>query len=462
MNKFLLFKQHAKQLILLSYPIILAQVGTVLMGITDTVMLGQVGKNEMAASGVANQLYFLFTSIGMGTLGVISSMVAASKSAKNNTECGEILRTGMELSFLLSLIICVCIFFVGENFHVFNQPPEVTVIVTKYLRILTISTIPLMLFISLKQYSDCLGYGKPAMLITVIALLINIVLNWIFIYGNLSFPAMGAYGAALATLFARILMALMLVAYIFKSKSYQTFLPPLISTFKTMPLIIKMVKIGLPGGLQFFFEIGAFAGAAVFVGWLGATELAAHQVALGLAALTYMVASGLSVGSAIRVANAFGENKKSLIMENAVTSIITVCIFMGIAALIFVTLDKELIQLFINDNSVIATGISILHIAALLQLFDGLQVVALGNLRGIEDVNKPTVITLLAYWVIALPLGYLLGFRYDFEMHGIWLGLLAGLAVSGILLTARFFILMSSGRTKQYTGTKLEKIGVDN
>jgi MATE family multidrug resistance protein len=452
------FKKSLQDIIILSYPIILAQVGTILMGISDTIMLGNIGKIEVAASGVANQIYFLFTSLGMGTLTAMAPMVASSKGAKNQQECGEILRTGIELSFILSIIICILLYIIGENFQIFNQPSEITETVRKYLRILTISTIPLMLFLSLKQFSDGLSFAKPAMLITLIAVLLNIFFNWVFIYGNLTFPQMGAYGAAIATLLARIMMALLLVIYIFRSSIYKAFLPPLISTFNTKPVLIKMFKVGFPGGLQMFFEIGAFAGAAVFVGWLGTTELAAHQIALALAAITYMVGAGISAAGSVKVASAFGQNDKEMIKTQGNVSLLAVTLFMCVTGLSFFLFNYQLVGMFIKDQMVIQLGASIVLIAALFQLSDGLQVVALGILRGIEDVNKPTLITMISYWIIALPLAYVLGFVFHYGVMGIWWGLFAGLTSSAFLLTTRFFNLVTTGKTKSYVPTKLDKI----
>lgn len=435
----------------------LAQVGSVLMGITDTLMLGNVSKEAVAASGVANQIYFLFTVLGMGTIAAMAPMIATSKGANNDKECGEILRTGIELGFLISIVLCVLMILIGENFEWFHQPPAITALVKPYLRILTISTIPFMLFLAVKQFSDGLSLTKPAMVITLIAVLINVGINWLLIYGNWSLPALGIKGAAIATLISRILMALMLVVYVFKNKAYAAFMPPLISTFNTLPLIVKILKVGLPGGLQLFFEVGAFAGAALLVGWIGTDELAAHQIVLGLAALSYMMSAGISVSGSIRVGSAFGEGNKALIKQMGSSALFLVAVFMLFSCLIFIFLNEELISLFIHEEEVVYTAASVLIIAGLFQFSDGIQVVALGILRGIEDVNIPTIITLLAYWAIGLPVGYLLGFVLDMGIKGVWYGLLAGLTTSAVLLTFRFYILVNKGKTKAYEATKLEK-----
>lgn len=435
----------------------LGQVGTVLMGVSDTIMVGKLGTTELAATGIGNQIYFLFVVIGMGIMAAMAPMIAISRGADNKRECGEILRTGIELSFIISVILCFILIFIAEHFEMFGQPAEVTALARRYIHIIAISTIPLMLFLALKQFSDGLSVTKPAMIITIIGLGVNILFNWILIYGNLSFPAMGVVGAAIATLIARFSMAFMLMIYIFSNKRFQDYLPALISKFNTWPVLVKIFRIGIPGGMQLFFEIGAFSGAAILVGWLGTKELAAHLIALSLAAFTYMAASGISVAGSIRVGVAFGKGEKVIIMNAGKIALFLVATFMSICCAIFILFDVELVKLFINDPAVIPVAAGLVVIAGLFQLSDGIQAVSLGILRGIEDVNVPTLITLFAYWVIGLPVGYLLGFTLGYGVNGIWLGLLCGLSVSAILLTTRFFSLVSSGKTRIYEAAKLEE-----
>lgn len=442
-------------IIKLSLPIIIGQVGSVLMGLTDTIMLGKVGMEEVAAVGVANQIFFLFTVIGMGTIAALAPMVAGAKGASNKRECGEYLRSGIELGFLLSAALCLIMAFISENFYLFGQSEKITSMVQHYLRVLNISIIPLMLFLAIKQFSDGLAYTKPAMYITLGAVLLNVFLNWVFIFGNLTFPGMGIKGAAVATLLARIIMALALVVYVFRSKKLVEYMPPLVSTFNTKPVLIKLLKVGLPGGMQLFFEVGSFAGAAVFAGWLGTKDLAAHQIVLGLAALTYMISAGLSVAGAVKVANAFGEHNRRKMFRLGTSALAAVCTFMLIAAAMFVVFNEEIIALFIQDPSVVYTASSILIIAGLFQVSDGIQAVALGILKGIEDVNVPTWITLTAYWFISLPAGYILAFHYGMGIKGIWFGLLTGLTFAALILASRFFLLVRNGRVKKYAATEL-------
>lgn len=432
------------------------------MGLSNTYMVSRVESMDrtvaLGATSITGQIYFLFVVIGMGTLAATAPMIATSKGANNKSECGEILRTGIELSFLISLALCIILFSISENFWIFHQPEEVAVVAKSYMRILTVSTIPLMLFLAVKQFCDGLGLTIPAMTITFVGVFANIFFNWIFIYGNLTFPAMGVEGSAIATLLARTIMALSLIVYVFKSKSIADYLPPLISTFNTWPVLVKIFKVGFPSGLQLFFEMGAYTGAGLLIGLLGPKELAANGIVLTWAALTYMMASGLSVSGSIRVGNAFGQNDRQGILRAGGTALGLVFLLMLFTCGAFIYYKEELVGVFSNDIEVIALGSTIMIIAGLFQMSDGTQAVALGILRGIEDVNVPTFITLIAYWVIGLPVGYILGLQFDLGIQGVWIGLLLGLSISSIWLNGRFYSIVLSGKFKSYTATKLEKV----
>jgi MATE family multidrug resistance protein len=444
------------ELLKISVPVILGQMSIVLMGITDMVMLGDVGKTEVAAVGLANQIYFLFMVMGSGTLAVITPMIASSKGAQNKLECGEILRTGIELSFIISIALSVFLILIGENFYIFRQPEEIEDVSKIYLRILTLSTVPLMLFFALKQYTDGLSMTKPPMVITIIAVLLKAFLNWIFIYGQFSFPPMDAKGAALATLICRIFMALALVVYIFNNKKYEKFLPHLISRFNTFPLIVKILRIGIPGGFQMFFEMGAFAATAVFVGWIGTNELAAHQIALALAALTYTCSVGLSLTGTIKVAHAFGEGDNKGIIKWSKISLFAILIFMFMCFVLISIFRENFAAFFIDESSVIKIASSVLLLAGLFQISDGLQLLGLSMLRSVNDVNLPTVITLFSYWALGLPASYLIGIYAGYGLMGIWVGLFLGITVSAILLFIRFYFLLNNGKLQKYSAINFE------
>lgn len=442
---------------MISIPVILGQMSTVLMGIIDMVMLGDIGKTEVAGVGIANQIYFLFMVLGAGTLAVITPMVASSKGAQNKVECGEILRTGIELSFLIGIILSVILIIIGENFFIFHQPQEIESVSSIYLRTITLSTIPLMLFLTLKQYSDGLSLTKPPMVITMLAVFLKAFLNWVFIYEQFSFPAMGAKGAAIATLICRILMALALVIYIFNNKEYEKFLPNLISRFKTIPLMIKILRIGVPGGLQMFFETGAIAATAIFVGWIGTNELATHQIALALAALTYTGAVGLSLAGTVKVSHAFGEGDSKSILRWRNLSFVTILTLLCLCFIIIIFIKEDFAKFFINEPVIIEIASVVLILAGLFQISNGLQLLGISMLRSIHDVNRPTIVTMFSYWVVGIPVSYLLGVRLGYGLSGVWMGLAAGITLSAIWLHMRFFYLLKKDKLKKYSAVELEE-----
>jgi MATE family multidrug resistance protein len=451
------YKTYIKEFLKLSLPVLLGQIGSVLMALTDMIMLGNVGKLEVAAVGIANQVYFLVTVFGMGALATLSPLVATSKSANRSRECGELLRTGIELSFILGMVLFIILFILSENFEIFNQPPEINFIARKYLRMLSISTFPFLLFITLKQFSDGLSLTKPAMYITLIAVLLNIILNSIFIYGLFSFPGAGAFGAGIATLFARCFMAASLVLYIFKTDSYIEFLPHLVSRFKTGPVIIKMLRVGIPSGMQMFFEISAFTCTAVLVGWLGTSYLAAHQILLGILALMYTSAVGFSVAGSIKVANAVGETNYSSLQLWSKFTFFTVLVILSLSGLLLFFINKPLLLLFINENEVISIASSAFILMAFFIVVDGLQITGIGLLRSIEDVKIPTVITLSSYILIGLPISYVCAFPYNLRLQGIWIGLIAGGLLSSIILNCRYFMLISTINFNKYKEIELNQ-----
>jgi MATE family multidrug resistance protein len=444
------YNTYLKDFLKLSIPVILGQVGSVLMGLTDMIMLGHVGKYEMAAVGVANQVYFLFMVFGLGTMAAIAPLVATSKGASQKKECGELLRTGIELSFILSIGLCICLFILTENFYIFNQPPEINIIAVKYLRMINISTIPYLLFIALKQYSDGLLLTKPAMYITLAAVVLNGLLNAVFIYGMFTFPASGAVGAGIATLLSRMFMALALVVYIFRNNIYSEFLPNLISTYKTGPIILKMLKIGIPSGIQMGFEISAFTGTAILVGWLGTNYLAAHQILLAVLSLIYTAAVGFSVAGSIKVAHSRGNNQESAMKFWSKFTFAIVFMSMFGASLVLSIYNKEIILMFVRENEILSIASSAFILMLIFIVIDGLQVTGVGLLRSIEDVVVPTYITISSYLLLGLPLSYLLAFIFHLSIWGIWIGLISGGLLSSVILCIRYFILIKNIKFKEY------------
>ncbi|WP_228713651.1 MATE family efflux transporter [Arundinibacter roseus] len=418
----------------LSIPIVIAQLGVVLMGVTDNLMIGRIlGAIPLGAAGVANSLTFLIGSIGIGGLSIVSAFVSQAKGKNDYEEINRLYRAGIRVAWYLGLGLgLVCLVAVWQ-FDVFGQTAEVTRLAKPFMLILTLSNIPLLLFIAIRQLCDGLSHPKVAMFITMSALLLNAFLNYFLIH------AMGLTGAALGTLLARCFMALAIWMYVRNDSFFHPYLTR-ISQVSLNDLIVKILRIGIPGGFQFFFEIAAFSLAVIVIGWLGEPQLAAHQIAINLASTTYMMATGIAAAGSIRVGMAVGKRSLPAVQRAGTAAFLLVTAFMVVCCILFLGANEWLVSLYIRDNAEVATIASTLVIVAgFFQLSDGIQVVALGVLRGIADVNVPTFLTLISYWVVALPIGYVLAFPLGMDAMGVWVGLLAGLTVSAVLLTYRFY-----------------------
>lgn len=424
----------------LAYPVIIGQLGHMMMGVVDSIMVGEIGAAPLAASSVAHGMFMLFMIFGIGVSMSLSPLTAMSVGAKKIPECGVIFRQGIMVNFAVGIILTILTFFGAGIITLLNQPQEIVEQGTAYMRILSYSILPVMIFQTYKQSSEGLSFMRPAMLITLCANLINIFANWIFIYGNLGFPALGLPGAGWATFATRLMMAISFLGYVHFSSKYKPY--ELTLRFRKIDFSVmkKILKIGIPSGLQYFFEVGAFVGSAIIIGWLGTDELAAHQIAINLASISFMCAIGVSAAGSIRVGNAVGREDRHAIRRAGGVTFILAAAIMGAFGIIFIVFRDLLPSFYIEDPDVIRIAGSLLIIAALFQLSDGTQAVGIGLLRGIADAKIPMVITFIAYWIVGLPGAYLLGFVFDYGVEGIWFALFIALTVSAVMLSLRFNI----------------------
>jgi len=407
------------------------------MGVADIVMVGRLESTNLAAAGLANSVYFLSTILGIGTLTAISPLVAKARGAGHDNDSALLFRMGLVASLVLSVILSLLLYFLTINLDWFGQTTEVTNLTKPYLHILNAGTFFMLLFMAAKQFSDGLSYTKPSAVITLLGLLINILLCWVFIYGNWGFEALGLNGAGYATSITRLLMAIAMITYILRHKNFKKYLH-VKEKSESFKLFKEIFSVGLPSGFQYFFEVGAFASAAIITGWFGKTQLAAHQIAINLASVTYMIATGLSVGGSISVGNAWGRKNKNDMINSGRTSLIMATAFMFVTAGIFSVFNHFFVHLYTNDPEVETIASGLLLIAVLFQLSDGIQCVNLGILRGMADTKIPTLVTIIAYWVIGIPSGLLMAYTFKLESYGIWFGLSLGLTFSAIMLSYRF------------------------
>jgi MATE family multidrug resistance protein len=437
-NSMLNYRKHFRQTIKLAYPVTIGQLGHVMLGVVDSMMVGRVGAEPLAASSLVNGLVFLVVVFGLGMSLAISPLVAIAKGSDNHEQCGIILRQGLFINFLVALILNGVVFFGADLIYSLNQPPLVARLAVSYTKIVSFTILPFMLFQSYRQFIEGLYHTRPAMYIMIVANLVNVFGNWVFIYGNLGFQAMGLDGAGYSTLLTRIFMGAVMMIYVLSSRRFKEYDPTLKFKSLNFPIIKKILNIGIPTGFQHFFEVGAFAFSAVMIGWLGSDPLAAHQIALSMASVTFMIILGISAAGTIRVGNALGRKNIRDVKDAGYTAVILAAAIMATFAVIFISLRNFLPTLYIDDPAVIPIAAALLVVAGFFQISDGVQAVGLGILRGITDVRVPMLISFISYWVIGFPVGYLLGFKTDLGVIGIWIGLLLGLTLAALLFTLRF------------------------
>ncbi len=443
------FKDHFSRTFTLAYPVMLSQLGQVLVGVADSMMVGRLGAETLAAASLANSIFFVVLMFGIGVSMAITPLVAMADGKNKPGRIGRLFSHGFVINTVTSLVLFLLILLASPLLYHLNQPIEVVILAIPYLVIITISLVPFMFFQTLKQFAEGLSQTKQAMYVTLVCNAVNIFLNWVLIYGNLGAPAMGLNGAGWATLISRILMGLAMWYYVRNSSRYKNFTLKFRLSKLNFPMLSRMLKIGVPTGFQFIFEVGAFSAAAIMMGWIGVTALAAHQIAINLASVSYMMASGISTAAMVRVGNQLGKKDIGSLRGAGFTAFAMVTMFMSISAVCFIAFRYFLPSLYIDELDVIQVSASLLIIAGLFQLSDGIQVVGLGALRGMSDVKIPTLVTLVAYWVLGLPLGYFFSFVLDMKEVGIWYGLLIGLTSTGIMLLYRFHALSKKLLKKQ-------------
>lgn len=434
------YKPYYQGNLRLAMPIVVSQLGHTLVHLADSVIVGHfAGTLQLAAVSLVNSVFMLILVLGIGIAYGLTPLIAQENGRKNSDECGQLLSNSLIINISVGIILYLAVHF-GTLLAIdhLGQSPAVVAYAKPYLAYLALSIIPLMIFQTFKQFTEGLGFTKQAMFISVWGNLINIILGVIFVKGLFGIAPMGVKGVGLSTLIDRTLMALVMTVYVFRSTHFKVYLKSFRINFIDKIHCLKIFKIGAPVALQYSFEIGAFSGAAILIGTIGAIEQAAHQVAINLASITYMLGSGIASAATIKTGNNLGQKNFLDLRRSAIASYHVILVFMSVTALLFIFCNTLLPRIYTDDQAVIQIAAQLLILAGFFQLFDGTQVVGLGVLRGIGDVNIPTIITFIAYWVIGIPLGYILGIRLNLGVNGIWYGLILGLLAASLMLFFRF------------------------
>jgi MATE family multidrug resistance protein len=431
----------------LATPVMLGMLGHTFVSLVDNIMVGQIGTAELAAVSLGNSFIFIAMSIGMGFSTAITPLIAEADSENNFNKGKSSFKHGLFLCTLLSVLLFILILIAKPLMYLMKQPQEVVELAIPYLDLVAVSLIPLIIFQGFKQFSDGLSMTKYPMYATILANIINVILNYILIFGKFGFPQMGIVGAAIGTLVSRIIMLFFLWWLLRgkeKSKAFVTNIK-LFSLEKKM--IKKVINLGFPSAMQMFFEVAIFTAAIWLSGTLGKNPQAANQIALNLSSMTFMVAIGLSVTAMIRVGNQKGLRDFYELRRIAISIFILGLSLAFVFAILFLVFHNVLPKMyvdfddannFIDNSEVVTIAAKLLIAAAIFQLSDSAQVIILGALRGLQDVKIPTLITFIAYWLIGFPVSYFLGKEHVYGSFGIWLGLLSGLTSAAILLFFRF------------------------
>ncbi len=421
-------------MLVLATPVVLAELGWVTMGIVDVLMVGRLSAEAIGAVGIGSAVFMGVGVFAMGLLLGLDTLVSQSFGAGKLDECHRWLLHGVALGLALTIPVTALLFLLVASLDSWGLDATVLSLTRDYFGVVAWSLLPLLLYAAFRRYLQATGSVRPVMIALMLANVVNAIVNWVFIFGKLGAPALGVAGAAWATLLSRIFMAGWLLFAIVQRERGRR--PGLFeTTLRIDPKWIRrLCALGFPAAVQLTLEVGVFAMATALAGRLAPFALAAHQIAINIAALTFMVPYGISSAGAVRVGHAVGRGDRPGAARAGWTAILFGAAFMMCAAIVFVTLGRPIIGAFTIDPSVLAAGVSLLAIAAVFQLFDGLQGVATGVLRGVGDTRTPMLWNLAGHWFIGLPLGYTLCFSVGFGIAGLWWGLSLGLIICGVAL----------------------------
>ncbi|MBS1572882.1 MAG: MATE family efflux transporter [Bacteroidetes bacterium] len=436
-------KKYTLDCLKLALPVMLTQVGQVSVNLFDNIIVGKLlGADALASVSLGNAIFFSVFVFALGFSFAIPPLVSEAKTQGNHEEINSIFRHGFVINLGIGILLMILLFALMPLLYHMDQPANIIPDTVDFLSIMIVSIVPFMIFQTYREVSEGLSYTIGVTKATILANVINVILNYVFIKGLFGFSPMGVQGSALATLIARIFMMIFLYFVMLKEEKTKRYIKDfslkIVHFSKNM--FNKMLKLGLPTALQMLFEVTAFAAAAFICGMISAKDIAAHQIALSMASFTFNLCIGFSVASTVMIGGKLGERKFLEIKKIGINNLKLAFLFMLCSGIFFIVARDVLPTFFTKkeDTEVIALASKLLIIAALFQLSDGIQVTALGSMRGLQDVKIPSIITFIAYWVITIPLGYFLCVHQQMGAWGMWIALGIGLTISAVLLVRRF------------------------
>jgi len=428
-------RAELRALLTLAVPVVVVQVGMMFMGVVDTLMVGHVSASALAAVALGNLYFFGVAIFGMGVLMGLDPVIAQAVGAHDEPAIARGVQRGMILAGLLSLPAMVLLWPAEHVFRWLGQPTDVVPLAGTYAKLVIPGVLPFLAYAVLRQTLQAMGRMRAIVVTIVAANLLNILLNWIFVFGNLGAPALGVAGSSIATTASRWIMALVLLGLSWPALRHHL-LPVRPESLLPTPLW-RMLRLGAPIGIQFELEYGAFGLTGILMGRLGTTQMAGHQVALNLASLTYMVPLGVSAAAAVLVGQAVGRGDEQGTRRHARTALIVGALFMALTGATFLTIPGTLAGLYTNAPGVLVVAATLLPLAGIFQVFDGIQVVASGVLRGLGDTRSPMIINIIGFWLVGIPSSLFLCFIVGLGAPGLWWGLVLGLAAVAVILLGR-------------------------
>ncbi len=416
----------------LALPVIVAEIGWMAMGVADTLLVSHLGPEAIGATGIGGNVYFTFAIFGMGLMLGLDTLVSHAFGSGDIPAARQWLRTGLVMSIVLTPVLMLVFAFFLLTADRWGLNPEVGRQASAYMKVVTWGTGPLLVFAAFRRFLQSVGSVRPVMAVILAANLINIFGNWVLINGKLGMPALGVVGSAWSTVISRAFLAagLFLVVRISHESTFEA------GWWKSVSRkdLSNLFRLGFPAAAQITLEVGIFSLSGALVGRMSPISLAAHQIVLNISSLTFMIPLGIATAAAVRVGHAVGARERLAATRAGWSAIMLAVGIMIALAFTFVTIPENLMDFFTDDARIIAAGVSLLALAAIFQICDGLQAVTTGALRGLGDTRTPAICNLVAHWLIGLPIGIWLAFSADMEVRGIWIGLSTGLIVAGSVL----------------------------
>ncbi|HSL72546.1 MAG TPA: MATE family efflux transporter [Longimicrobiales bacterium] len=430
-------RPELRGLVALAVPIATVQVGLMFMGVVDTIMVGHVSASALAAVAVGNTYFFIAAVFGMGVLMALDPIVSQAVGAHDEPAIARAVQRGFLIAAVITAWTALVLFFAEPALRMLKQPAEVIGPAARYSRVLIPGAFPFFAFVVVRQSLQSMTVIRPIILAIIIGNLCNIALNWVLIFGHFGFQAMGVAGAAWATSVSRLLLFLIVLAAGWPAL-HQYVRPWRRDAFELAP-VVRMLRLGAPIGLHTLLEYGAFACVMIAMGMLGTVQVASHQVAINLASLTFMVPLGVAQAGGVLVGQAVGRGDSVHARRAAGGAVLLGAGFMTGTAVAFLTIPRFLAGIYTSDPAVLALSVSLIQIAGVFQIFDGLQVVGAGVLRGVGDTRVPMMVGLIGFWLIGVPASAYLGLATSAGARGLWWGLVVGLAVVGVFLVIRVY-----------------------